>query len=232
MAAAADEDALAGRPRHGAHDGSRRGYPEACRIVDDKQRRSGDEVAGHRQDSCAGQAVGNQPVRPALRVVLRTGVEHGRVAHHLDHAAHLRVGADAGRAHPELAFDNHRRGVDFFAGDLFDRHGLAGERMLIDEGFAADYDAIDRDALAGEDVDRVALRHTLHRDRDDLTVMHHPGLVDHVVEDLVQLLAGPFLRAAADEVAGGDHHVQQRDLPEHALGEEDGEGAGVEDVYG
>src|SRR2546422_823468 len=83
----------------------------------------------------------------------------------------------------DLSLAHDGGGIDRIPGTLVDRHGLAGEHLLVDGGLALEHDPVDRDELAGIDHDLVALLDLGDLDADLLVAPDHPGVLDVRLEE-------------------------------------------------
>ena len=150
---------------HGA-DAGHRGPQRFAEIVGAAHLRDDEEHPGGQQEPAP-------DAQDRVRAGSQLGV-HGRELLRLLRQLR-RVGgiADGGRLEPAAPGDDEAAGQDVVAGLLVQRLALAGEEGLVDfEPRRRAHDAVDRDLVAGRDLDDVAVHDGLARHLADRAVAH------------------------------------------------------------
>ena len=201
--AALDGDVGRAALAHGGEDGQRHRELERTGEVHHQDGDGAGDVPGQRVgDHGAREAPRHQLVGQFQRTVLGAGLQ---LLGFLDHGHDLVVAVGAARSlgqEDALALLHDGARVDGGTLDLPHRHGFAGQRGLIDHGFAFDHGAVQRDHVAGAHHDLVAGLDLRQRQQHFGALAAHPHLVHiqrHAAGQIIEaLLAGPLFQQGAE----------------------------------
>ena len=192
-------------PANRAQDGERRSGSNAASSCDHDHRYGGPRVTrNQKRQRRAAQGEIDQIARQTIRRALNRRSRTLRSLHGLDDPPERRVAADLFRAdfqHARLVDGSreYRR-----AGDLLHRHGLAGDRRLVDEGVAARDHAVHRNSTAGPDQHHIANLHFGKTSRGNLPRRSHLGGLRQQVQQFPDCASAASHRHAFQDF--GDQH--------------------------
>ena len=183
---APEEDSPLGAPARAHGNGRGRGEPEGARAGDYQHRDRGQHGVRVRrlrprhepEDEDRGRDGENRRHEVARYDVDESLHRRPGALGLLDEAddpRQLRLGPDPRGREPEAARRVHRRPVYRRVRQLLDRHALARQHRLVDPRAAVQHLAVDRQLLAGTDLDHVALHHVVDVDLYRLTAAHDAG---------------------------------------------------------
>jgi hypothetical protein len=115
--------------------------------------------------------------------------------------------ADPGRLDAQPALDQHRAGDHALGRLARDRHVLAGDGGLIDQGGTLDHTTVDRDGLADTDDQDLAGPHLIARNPDELPIALDPGEGRCRTQQSTQQAVGLLLGALFQILAEGEQEI-------------------------
>ena len=219
--AALDDGAFARRAANRAQDGERRSGGNATSSRDHDYRDSGPRVTrDQKRQRRAAQGEIDQVTRQAIRRALNRRSGTLGSLHGLDDASKGRVAADLLRTdfqHARLVDGSrkYRR-----ARDLFDRHGLAGNRRLVDEGVPAGDNAVHRNSTAGSHQHHVADLHFGKTSRGNLARRSHLGSLRQQVQQFADRASAASHRHPFQNF--GDQHEDRDEQGREELADDRG----------
>ena len=214
VCAALDEHALLDRRVDGCGERRRRGELDAARIIDDQHLERLLRVVRHQPDGQTEQEVQrHEIIREFIRIALNRRFFQFAGFHHAHDAGNHRLIADLVRLDLNVAALDHRAREDLVARALFNRHKLAGDGTLVDNGHAGGNHAVHRDLLARvhrHGVARVQLRNRGARHAAILQHLPHVAVVrgEHLLDGGARPLDG----------VGGHQFGQIRQRQNHQRG--------------
>ena len=196
VCAALNEHALLDRRVDRRGERRRCGELDAARIIDDQHLQRLLCVMRHQPDRQAEQEVQrHEIIRKFIRIALNGRFFQLAGFHHAHDAGNHRLIADLVRLDLNVAALDHRAREDLVARALFNRHKLAGDRALVNDGHSGGNHAVHRNLFArvnGHGVARVQLRNRGARHTAVLQHLPHVAVVrgEHFLDGRTRPLDG------------------------------------------